>query len=97
MLTKKEKLAFYNDPDYVFIVKTESMNIMRASLENLCQTGGVFYSTFNRDNKEDQMIVVVYFDDIMIDLMGELLEVKCRLSVHDCNADFKCFAADLFE
>lgn len=96
-LSKKEKLAFYDDPDYVFIVDKKRMNIIRQSLENLCSSGGVFYTTYDRDDNPDEKIVVIFFDDIMIDLMGELLQVKCRLSVHDCNHEFKCFASDLFE
>ena len=36
MLSKKEKLAFYTDPNYCFIVKKESLSIMRASLDSLC-------------------------------------------------------------
>ena len=70
---------------------------MRQSLDNLTQSGGVYYSIYPRDDKDDEFVIVVYFDDIMLDLMGELLEVKCRLSIHDCNASFKCYAADLFE
>ena len=96
-LTKKQKLAFYGSPDYCFIVAKERMDVMREALEDLTQSGGIFYSTYERDDNEDQMIVVIYFDDILIDLMGELLDMQCRLSINDCNATFKCFAADLYE
>ena len=29
-------------------------------------------------------MVVLYFDDSVIDLMGEILNVECRLSKYDC-------------
>ena len=31
------------------------------------------------------MLVVLYFADSGIDLMGEILNVQCRLSKHDCQ------------
>ena len=52
-LGKKEKLAFYEDPDYVFIVDKKRMNIIRQSLENLCSSGGVFYTTYDRDDNPE--------------------------------------------
>ena len=73
------------------------MEIMREALENLTESGGVFYSTFLRDEDPEETIIVIYFDDIMIDLMGELFQVQCRMSTHDCLQEFKCFAADMFE
>lgn len=71
-LSKKQKLAFYKNPDYTFIVDTDRIEIMREALDNLTESGGVFYSIYLRDDAPDQTIVVIYFDDIMIDLMGEL-------------------------
>ena len=43
------------------------------------------------------MIIVLYFDDTVIDLMGEILEVECRLSKYDVAQPFKCYAADKFD
>lgn len=43
------------------------------------------------------MIVVLYFDDSVIDLMGEILEVECRLSKFDCSVPYKCYAGDMFD
>ena len=43
------------------------------------------------------MFVVLYFDDSVIDLMGEILEVECRLSKYDVTQPFKCYAADCFD
>lgn len=97
MLSQKEKLAYFSDPNYCFVIKKDNMRIMRQSLDNLTHSGGVFYSVYDRDNSTDEAIVLVYFDDIMLDLMGELLEVQCRLSIHDLNTEFKCYAADLYE
>jgi len=30
------------------------------------------------------MIVVIYFDDSVIDLMGEILAIECRMSKFNC-------------
>ena len=43
------------------------------------------------------MIVVLYFDDSVIDLMGEILGIECRLSKYDCMMPFKCYAGDMFD
>lgn len=42
-------------------------------------------------------MIVLYFDDSVIDLMGEILKIKCRLSLHDCQSEFKCYAEDFFD
>ena len=41
--------------------------------------------------------MVVYVDDILLDVMGEILKVKCRMSNYRCMVDFRCYASDLFE
>ena len=96
-LSKKQKLAFYNDPDYCFIVQKEYMSTMREALEPLMKSGGIYYSTYDRDGMADQTIVVIYVDDTLLDVMAELIKVKCRLSNYKCMLEFKCYAADLFE
>ena len=55
------------------MIKKANIKIMRQSLDSLTQSGGVFYSIYPRDEKDDEFVIVVYFDDIMLDLMGELL------------------------
>ena len=34
-LSKKQKIAFYNDPDYCFVVLKDYMHVMRKALEPL--------------------------------------------------------------
>jgi len=96
-LSKKQKIAFYNDPDYCFIVQKAYMNTMREALEPLMKSGGIYYSTYPCDSNPDELIVVIYVDDTLLDVMAELLRVKCRVSSHKCMLEFKCYAADLFE
>ena len=43
------------------------------------------------------MMIVLYFDDSVIDLMGEILGIECRLSKYDCQLPFKCYASDMFD
>ena len=60
--------------------------------------GGVYYSVFDKIETEedfdktkrgsDTMMVVLYFDDTVIDLMGEILGIECRLSKYDCKQPF---------
>ncbi len=96
-LSKKQKIAFYNDPDYCFVVEKKYMSTMREALDPMMKSGGIYYASYVRKNNEDELIVVIYVDDILLDVMAELLKVKCRMSNHKIMMDFKCFAADLFE
>lgn len=80
---------------------------MRLALDSLVKKGGIFYSIFDKVVEEedfervergsDTMIIVLYFDDSVIDLMGEILKVECRMSKLDCQMPFKCYAADQFD
>ena len=43
------------------------------------------------------MIMVLYFDDSVLDLMAEIQKVKVKMSQYDCLVEFKCFAEDKFQ
>ena len=96
-LSRKQKIAFYNDPDYCFIVQREYLPTMREALDPMLKSGGIYYSRHDRKDNEDEVILVIYVDDILLDMMGELLKVKCRMSSYRCMIEFKCYASDLFE
>ena len=71
---------------------------MREALEPLLRSGGIYYSSYDKDGSDgDECILVVYVDDTLLDVMAELLKVRCRMSAHKIMLDFKCYASDLFE
>ena len=43
------------------------------------------------------MMVVLYFDDSVLDTMAEIIHLECRLSKYDCQLPFKNYAADHFD
>ena len=107
-LTRKQKLAHYSTPDYCIVTRADTVNVLRLQLDSLVSRGGIYYSVFDKVNSEedfektdrgasDTIILVLYFDDSVIDLMGEILEVECRLSKYDCTMPFKCYAADMYD
>ena len=108
-LKRKQKIAHYKSPDYCIVTRADTIKILRLELDSLVSRGGVFYSIFDHivepedfnKTKEtrgsDTLIMVIYFDDSVIDLMGEIFEVECRLSKYDCVQPFKCYAADKFD
>ena len=51
-LSQKQKVAFYNDPDYCFVVQKEYMPTMREALEPLLKAGGIYYSYYTRRENE---------------------------------------------
>ena len=77
------------------MTRADTLAVLRLELDSLVSRGGVFYSIYNKIEKDEDfdtnktgsetMMVVLYFDDSVIDLMGEILNVQCRLSKHDCQ------------
>ena len=106
-LTKKQKLAHYQTPDYCIVTRADTLQVLRLELDSLVRKGGVYYSIFDKiDEPEDfnktrsggdLMMIVLYFDDSVVDLMGEILGIECRISKADVAQPFKCYAADYFD
>ena len=44
----------------------------------------------------EEVRVVIFFDDIKIDLMAEQLGVETKMKNFDCTKPFKVYARDLF-
>ena len=111
-LTRKQKLAHYDTPDYCIVTRADTVNVLRLQLDSLVSRGGIYYSVFDKIEEEedfkkaeegtkrgetDTIVLVLYFDDSVIDLMGEILEVECRMSKYDCVMPFKCYASDMYD
>ncbi len=106
-LTRKQVLAHYKTPDYCLVTRADTLALLRLELDSLVERGGIYYSIFDKIDTpqdfektkrgSDTMMVVLYFDDSVIDLMAEILEIECRVSKYDCQLPFKCYAADLFD
>ena len=106
-LTKKQKLAHYLTPDYCIVTRFDTLQVLRLELDSLVSRGGVYYSIFDKVKKpedfqkeertSDLMMVVLYFDDSVVDLMAEILNVECRMSKYDCQLPFRCYAADMYD
>ena len=79
------------------VTTKEMLPILKLELDSLIREGGVYYSAFDKLNDPEAKILVLYFDDSLIDLMAEFKGVKCRMSNFDVLAEFKCYASDMFE
>lgn len=105
-LTLRQKLAHYQSPDHCIVVRADTIYLFLSQLQSLLSRGGVYYSIFDKiacaedfektSREADTMMVVLYFDDSVIDLMGEILNIECRLSKYNCVLPFKCYAGDMF-
>ena len=106
-LTRKQKLAHYKTPDYCLVTRADTLPILRVELNSLVSRGGIYYSIFDKvetqedfekvERTDELMMIVLYFDDSVIDLMAEILGVETRMSKADCNMPFTCFASDMFD
>ena len=89
------------------MTRADTLKVLLLELDTLVNRGGMYYSIYDKiespedfqklNKTSDTMMVVLYFDDSVIDLMGEILKVECRLSQYDYQTDFKCYAADMFD
>ena len=105
-MTLRQKLAHYRSPDYCILTRADTVYLLLGQLHSLVSRGGVYYSIYDKIEKPedfdkskrgtDTMIIVLYFDDSVIDLMGEILEIECRLSKYNVSMPFKCYAGDMF-
>ncbi len=87
-------MAHYKTPDYCLVTRADTLALLRLELESLVERGGIYYSIFDKIDEPsdfektkrgaDTMMVVLYFDDSVIDLMAEILEIECRVSKYDC-------------
>jgi len=106
-LTRKQVLAHYKTPDYCIITRADTLSLLRLELDSLVSRGGIYYSLFDKietpedfekvERGADTMMVVLYFDDSVIDLMGEIMGIEARISKYDTQVPFKCYAADMFD
>ena len=106
-LTEGQKIAHFRSPDYCIVTRADTLYMMLSQLLPLVSRGGVYYSIYDQIQKPDDfnkttrdrdlIIIVLFFDDSVIDLMGEILKVNCRLSSYDCVLPFRCYAGDLFD
>ena len=96
-LTDKQRLAYYKDPDYAFVTTKEMVPILKMELDSLLRDKGVYYSIFDKKVPDETQIVVLYFDDNLIDLYAEIQNIKARLKSHPILSEFRCYASDFFE
>ena len=66
-------------------------------MDSLIRRGGVYFSVFDREGDENKLSVVLYFEDSVLDLMAEMMKMPVRMSEYNVNAEFKCFASDMFD
>ena len=90
-------MAYYDEADYVFVCTREMWPILRAQMDSLLREGNVFYIKVDKIDDPDTVMIVLTFDDSLIDLLAEIQGIKCRLSSQPALADFKMFASDMFE
>ena len=89
------------------MTRADTVYLLLAQLNSLVSRGGVYYAVYDKievpddfiktTRDQDTMIIVLFFDDSVIDLMGEILDVECRLSKYDCALPYKCYASDMFD
>ena len=93
--------ALYHEGDWCFLVTKTAWPVLRMELDSLLRRGGVYFSVYEKTVKkkddEGKLAVILYFEDNILDLMAEILKIKCRMSNYNIYAEFKCYASDMFD
>jgi hypothetical protein len=61
--------------------------------------GGIYYEVLDRMNdsdKDDSYIVVLFFEDSILDTIAEIIKLKVELKQFKCLMEFKAFARNDF-
>ena len=107
LLSEKQKIANYEDADYCFITSKKTIALLLMELRPLFERGGVYYKIYNKiDAEEDflrspkdvkKQILVIFFDDSVIDTMAERMKIKCKLAEFDVELPFLSYAVEMYE
>jgi hypothetical protein len=70
--------------------------MMEMELGSLTERGGAYYDIFERDDKETSL-VVLFFEDSLLDVEAEVMRLKAELRDFDCLLEFKVYARHQFK
>ena len=76
------KSRLYKKPDFAFVILASSRTIFGKELQSLVDRGSVYYEVFDRDHLEEKvktLLVVIFFDDPIIDTQAEVMKVRARM------------------
>lgn len=90
------KDRLYNCPDVAYVVKKNTIAMMKLELESLIERGGVYFEVFDREDK-NTCLVVLFFEDSILDVEAEVMRLKAQMRDFDCKLVFKVFARHQFK
>lgn len=70
--------------------------MMEMELKSLVERGGIYYDIFTRDDPETRL-VVLFFEDSLLDVEAEVMKLKANLRDFDCLLEFKVYARHYFK
>jgi len=79
------------------IVPETALPILLRDLESLFKMGGVYYEVFPKELDKGKLIVVLFLDDSLLDVLAEITRLKTRMDELDCRVEFKSYARNDFE
>ena len=54
-LTKKQKMAHYQSPDYCIITRADTLQVLRLELDALVSRDGIYYSIYDKIDSSDRV------------------------------------------
>lgn len=64
--------------------------MMVLELESLIERGAVYYEIFDREDP-DTCIVVLFFEDAILDVEAEVMQLKAQMRDFDCAMKFRVY------
>ena len=81
-MPEQYKSRLYKKPDFAFVILASSKTIFEKELQSLVDRGSVYYEVFDRDHLDEKvptLLVVIFFDDPIIDTQAEVMKVRARM------------------
>jgi hypothetical protein len=97
MIPHNQKKRLYKTPDFAMIVSETALTILLRDLESLLKMGGAYYEVFPMELEKGKLVVVLFLDDSLLDVLAEITRLKTRMDELDCRVDFKSYARHDFE
>jgi hypothetical protein len=91
------KDRLYQHPDYAFVVKRTSIEVFKFELKFLLETGGSYYEIYDRDADIDTNLVILFFEDSILDTMAETMKLNVQMKEFDCQIEFKVHSRQHFK
>lgn len=95
LIPAEHKLRLYDRPDCAIVLKAIALETLKKKLNTMAKKGGFYYQVFDRG--DGSKLLVLFFDDSMLDVQAEILEMEVAMKNFHCTKKFRVYAREYFQ